>query len=937
MAELDFRTVEKKWQDKWNEAKAFEPQSGKPRKFFFTTPYPYASGCLHVGHGRSYTNSDVLVRFKRMNGFNVLWPMAFHITGTPVLAVSAKIKEGDAEAIALYKDYARVYENDEKRVDEIVKSFEDPWNLVNYFSKKIVQDFKRMGYSLDLTRQFTTGDAEYNKFVEWQFTKYKQAGFLKQAAYPILFDLKEKNAAGEDDIKDGDTDPVELQKYVALKSRFEDGFIASATLRPETVFGITNVFANPGAKYAKAKIDGEIVFVSFEALDKLRLQNHKVEKIKELDGSYFIGKNCKTPLDVEIPILPADFVDADNATGFVHSVPAHSVADFVAVEDLKKNKKILEKYQIEKAVARIEPIALIRLKDFGVFPAVEIAAQFKIANANEKHKLEKATQHLYKAEFYGGVMNEKCQQFAGKTVVEAKEEVGDWLLRNNHAFVFYETSRRAISRGGGKIIGAILPDQWFLDFNAPGWKQKAEDCLEQMTIYPDAYRKQFLDVFSWLDKRPCARRRGLGTRLPFARDWIIESLSDSTVYMAFYTVIKKIREHELKPQDLDEEFFDAVLLGRPYAGKLRNKILEEARKEFSYWYPNDQRHTAVAHVTNHLSFFIFAHAGIFPPECWPKTITLNEMVLSEGSKMSKSRGNVVLLDTIAKEYGADLFRLYCAGSADFASTLDFRKKDIEAARKRVNKFYSLASSLVSLSAKKRPSTPLLKWLESRVESAIQKSTLALEEYRLRDYVQLSFHSLLNAFEHFDSRATEEEKRATAPLALRWVRMLAPLMPHACEELWAKAKQKGFISLSEWPQADEKKIDLVAEAGEDFVALVANDVRKIVELIAKKQKVSRAKIIVASKEKQEVAKVLVKTRSSPQEILDETVRALVDKRFFELKENPVLLEIDELAVLKNAKGFLERQLGLEIELESAAKSKEEKAAKAQPLKPALILS
>lgn len=145
---MDFKNVEAKWQKTWAERKTFEPktETGKP-KFFFTVPYPYVSGSLHVGHGRTYAVGDIFARYKRMAGFNVLWPMAFHITGTPVLAISSKIADGDDATIQMHEDYVAVYEPDPAKAKAIVASFgKDPWNIVNYYSGKLVHDFSRMGF-----------------------------------------------------------------------------------------------------------------------------------------------------------------------------------------------------------------------------------------------------------------------------------------------------------------------------------------------------------------------------------------------------------------------------------------------------------------------------------------------------------------------------------------------------------------------------------------------------------------------------------------------------------------------------------------------------------------------------------------------------------------------------------------------------------------------
>ena len=601
---FDFNSVERKWQQKWFEEKIFEPKSGEEKpKFFLTVPYPYVSGALHVGHGRTYTTGDVMARYKRMRSFNVLWPMAFHITGTPVLAVSSKIAEGDAETIKLYEEYVSIYEQDASKINSIVKSFSEPWNVVKYFSEKIIHDFKSIGYSLDFSRRFTTGDAENNKFIEWQFTKYREKGFLTQGSYPLLYCTKDKNAVGEDDIAQGDVEPVELVKYAAIKSKYEGGFIVSCTLRPETVFGITNIFVNPNATYVKIKLEPEEQakektkvqpehwFVSKDALEKLGLQNKKFEVVQEISGKEFVGKTCVDPLNKIIPILPADFVDPSNATGFVHSVPAHAPYDYVAIEDLKKDAHVQKEFPgIKQLVEAIKPIGLIKTPGYGEFPAIELSQKMNIAGLGEKEKLDKATQQLYKEEYYGGRTKENCMQFSGMSVQEAKEGVFAWLKRERKCDEFYETNRAAKCRCGGSVVAAILQDQWFLDFNAKGWKEKAFDCLGGMIIYPETYRKQLEDVFDWLDKRPCARRRGLGTKLPFdaSGQWIIESLSDSTIYMAFYTVSKKIRENNLAPEKLKPEFFDYVFLGIGEEEKVaqacgvEKSVLESIRKEFLY-------------------------------------------------------------------------------------------------------------------------------------------------------------------------------------------------------------------------------------------------------------------------------------------------------------------------------------------------------------------
>ena len=168
---MDLAKIEKKWQKKWAKDKVFEPEKGSGKKYFFTVPYPYTSGPLHVGHGRTYCVADFIARFKRKQGYNVLWPMAFHISGTPILSISDRIKKGEEKYTELYTNYVSIYEDDPEKVKKIIKTFDKPESVAKYFANVITNDFNSIGLSIDWTRKFTTGDKNYNKFIEWQYKK----------------------------------------------------------------------------------------------------------------------------------------------------------------------------------------------------------------------------------------------------------------------------------------------------------------------------------------------------------------------------------------------------------------------------------------------------------------------------------------------------------------------------------------------------------------------------------------------------------------------------------------------------------------------------------------------------------------------------------------------------------------------------------------------
>ena len=207
---------EKFWQEQWDKESIFISRKGNKEKFLITVPWPYTSGPLHVGHGRTYTIADFIARYRRLKGYNVLFPMGFHESGTPIEAISDKIRKGDPKTLDLYRKYISEYESGEK-IEEILESFKQPQNVADFFADKIVKDFKALGYSIDWTRTFRSVDERYKKMVEWQFRKLDTMGYLKKGSHAVLFSMEEKNAVGEDDIEDGDTNKVSIEEFTAVR------------------------------------------------------------------------------------------------------------------------------------------------------------------------------------------------------------------------------------------------------------------------------------------------------------------------------------------------------------------------------------------------------------------------------------------------------------------------------------------------------------------------------------------------------------------------------------------------------------------------------------------------------------------------------------------------------------------------------------------------
>ena len=857
---MNLKKIEEKWNKRWNESKIFEANPDEREKFFITVPYPYVSGPYHIGHGRSYVCGDIFARYRRLMGYNVLFPMAFHITGTPVLAVSISVKMKDEKALNTLRKYISYHTKDEKEIEKTLMSFAEPINVYSYFSKTMKKDFNSLGMSLDWRREFTTADRIYNKFIEWQFLKLKEKKYLIKGDYPITFCLNCVNAVGEDDIKDGDTDPVSINEFVLLKFRLagQNIYLIAATLRPETVFGQTNLWINPESEYVKVKVGDEIWIVSKECSEKLSYQKTDIKILEKIEPSELIGKKCFAPgIEKEIIVLPSSFCDPDTGTGIVTSVPSSAPYDLVALRELQRDRAKCEKYGLDyDEIGRIKPIKIIKTKEFGDFSANEIVEQFGIKNQTETQKLDEATNIVYKTEFNSGVMNKNCGEYSGMSVAKAKEKMKDYLIKNKKADVFFETSRKAKCRCGGKIIIAKLKDQWFLDYNTPGWKKLAYECLNNMTIYPEKYRQNFKSAFEWLDKRPCARKRGLGTKLPFDKKWIIESLSDSTIYMAFYTIAHLIKNNKIPAEQLKPEVFDFIFLDKgeindvAEKSKISQQVLKKMKTEFEYWYPVDQRHTAIMHISNHLSFFIFHHAAIFPKKYWPRTITLIEPVLVEGTKMGKSKGNVIPLAKISENYGTDVFRLYMAYQAEFGAKIDWREENVQSVKKQLQKLYNLISS-VSLEENKDLEISLYgKALLSKFTKNIKKARDYINNFDLRKYVQVAFYDVMKDISNYIRLSKKEEQNSVLlEIFKKWLVLLSPVIPYTSEELWEKIGGKGFISLSKWPEVEENNIDETAEKNEKIICNLLDDIKVVMDLAKIKPK--KIKIVVPEKWKYEL--------------------------------------------------------------------------------------
>ena len=925
MSEFDLGKFEEEAHERW--IHAFESNPSNLEKFYLTVAYPYPSGAMHVGHGRTYIVPDVIARFWRMKGRQVLYPMAFHVTGAPVIGISKRIAKKDEKTIRLYRDLYKVPQN-------VLDEFIDPLTIVRHFAGEYQRVMTACGLSIDWRRRFTTVDPTYSKFIEWQWKHLYEAGHVIKGVHPVRYCTVDDNPVGDHDLLEGDK--AEVVKFTLVMFRYGDAFIPTATLRPETIHGVTNLWANPTVVYVKALVDGKAWIVSKEAAEKLALQDHTVEIKEEIAGKDLIDKKVSHPLCGEITILPAEFVDPDMASGLVMSVPAHAPFDYIALRDLQQAGKYKE----------IKPIPLIKVEGYG-----EIPAQFAVEKAGIKNQMDSRmdalTQEIYSAEFSKGKLFEK---YGGKPVRVARDEVAALMIEKYDSEIMYEFDQRpVICRCGNRVRVKILHDQWFLKYSDPAWKQQVSDHLGDMALVPSEVRAEFDRTVGWLKDWACTRRVGLGTRFPWDTTQLIEPLSDSTIYMAYYTIAHKIREIDSKL--LTPEVFDYIFLGKKSEDLPEKKKLDAMRAEFLYWYPYNYRFSAKDLISNHLTFQIFHHVSIFPKDKLPAGMVVFGMGLLNGAKMSSSKGNVFLLEDAVAEFGADTVRMFLMGSAEPWQDFDWRNELVISTKKQIERFYSTIMELKDAGGEPHD---IDKWLVSRLQSHIERTTDALNNFQTRQALQEAWFGIETDLKWYRRRLPEncDGSRELHTLCSVWTRLLSPFIPFTGEHLWKELAGEGLVSFAPWPVADKKLISLRVELAEELLSRTVEDIESIMKLIqltpkaitialAPEWKHDIFRTIAKSADRNTVIKEIMKDDSMKKRGKEATdaarqcttlIHRLPPQVVTPLSQEPV----NEHAVFEAAQAFLEHEFGVTVHITDAENGVHVKAATALPFKPAIII-
>ena len=885
--------AEEDWPSKYD----FETKNKK--KYLITFPYPYMNGRLHLGHAFSLSKAEFQSRYQRLQGKNVLFPFGFHCTGMPIAAAAKRVAKefkDDPDIVAhtkekmeKKKEEAKKKEKEEKKgkkdkkeekgdkekkapmtqveilkelgvADEDLHKFANPEFWLEYFPPYAKSDLEKLGINADFRRSFITTEKQkyYDKFIEWHMLKLKQHDFVAFGKRNAIFSISEDQPCADHDRSCGEG--LGPQEYTLIKLRLLDGdkvpapikkllsedkkiFLVAATLRPETMYGQTNCYILPKGEYGLYEMaNGEIYVTSEHAILNMAYQEKtkipkKAEPILKIKGEELIGVKISAPLSVhkEVYLFPMETISMTKGTGIVTSVPSDSPDDYINLLCFKTDEKLRNKWGITPEMI-FEPIHIINLEGFSGLAAKDVVEKLKIKSPKEKEKLQKAKEEVYTQGFYKGIID--IGPYKGQPIKDVKDKVKADLINSGEGDTYFEPEGLIKNRIGEECVVALV-DQWYLKY---GEEQYKEFCLnyiksDKFNPYSTSTLKGFEQVLGWLSSWGLSRTFGLGSHIPWDKQFLIESLSDSTIYMAYYTIANYLHEdiYGLKPKNgilpemLTEEVFDYIFLGKELdfsKTKIPEKILKEIRNSFTYWYPMDLRCSGKDLIGNHLTMSLYNHAVVWDknPDYMTRGYFCNGYILVDGEKMAKSKGNFLTVNDLIDNYGCDASRITLADCGDTLDDANFLREISNLSVNRLYSFENFVKILVNEVWNKIPDFKITdpdgeikldglfdKIFDNNINYLISQATQAYEEMKYKNVLKYAFYEMINAKDQYILFNADDYTKLNPTLMVRFLKIFFilnnPIIPHFSEYMYITYLNPIF----EKSGLDSKKIEFLCKA------------------------------------------------------------------------------------------------------------------------------
>lgn len=761
----NFKEVEAKWQKKWEKEGTFNAkQDFTLPKWYGLVEFPYPSGQgLHVGHPRSYTALDIIARKKRMQGYNVLYPMGFDAFGLP------------AENYAI-KNHVHPKITTEKNVE--------------HFRNQL----KSLGFSFDWSREINTTDPNYYKWTQWIFIQLFKHGLAYKTTMPINFCTGCKVGLANEEVVNGvcercgspvvqkeksqwmlkiteyaqrlidDLDDLDfLDKIKAqqknwigrsegaevnFKIKDTDDTLLIYTTRPDTIFGATYMVVSPEHPFIKkyeSKIENLKEVKEYQEKAAMKSDFERAELNKEKTGVEIKGIKVINPLTNEkIPVWISDYVLITYGTGAIMAVPAHDARDF----------EFAKKFNLP-----IKPVIIPKIKDEADKLQNEIEAKFQYNFSDSQERLNMEMEDPFTDVENGiavnsGFLNGLESKEAIKKATEYIEENKLGTKKVNYKLRDWVFSRQ---RYWGEPIPMVYCEEC-------GWVPIPEEELP-------------LKLPEIEDYEP-----GENGESPLAKqtDWIKTKCP--------HCGKDAKRETDTMPQWAGSSWYYLRYMD-PHNDK--EFVSKESLK---YWNNVDWYNGGMEHTTLHLLYSRFWHKFLYDinevptKEPYQKRTSHGMILGGNGEKMSKSKGNVINPDDIVTEFGADSFRVYEMFMGPFDQTAPWSMESIRGCSKFLDRVWQMQEILTD-------ENEYSKEFESMIHKAIKKVTNDIEEMKFNTSVA-TFMTMVNEF--------TKSKKITRAEYKTFLQLLNPFAPHVTEEIWEQIGEKTELAKTPWPKYDEAK-------------------------------------------------------------------------------------------------------------------------------------
>ncbi|AYV76344.1 MAG: leucyl-tRNA synthetase [Terrestrivirus sp.] len=382
---------------------------------------------------------------------------------------------------------------------------------------------------------------------------------------------------------------------------------------------------------------------------------------------------------------------------------------------------------------------------------------------------------------------------------------------------YYEPNGEAKSRSGDICIVALI-DQWFINYGDEGLKKIVDEYIKTKLVADKGVINQLVESSAWINEWPCSRSYGLGTFLPGTTQ-LIDSLSDSTIYMAYYTVAHLL--HRVPPKIMTYDVWEYIFMdgSEELVCDEYKEVINEMREEFKYWYPVDLRVSGKDLVPNHLTMCLYNHAAIWGTKYMPKSYSIGGYITLNGKKMSKGAGNFMTLNNAVTKYGSDIVKISLT-EKEGLDDADFRDSVATSYTHKLSVEKEFIKQMIDICADANKNvdtnTKTTLWEElfnHEMDSIIVKTGEHYENYKFRSAVYDGFHAALLSRDRYIRICSGSEFTPKIPvsakLAQKFVEyillMIYPVCPEWVKTNWEYASSKNVILSHNWPENLDKII------------------------------------------------------------------------------------------------------------------------------------